>query len=179
MVLMNLFAEQHWRHRHREQTCRHSGGRRGWDGLREQHRNICIILCKTAIGNLLCTRGTQLSALWQPRGVGRGGKVQEGGDICMVFSCPVRSNFLQPHGLQHARLPCPSPSPRICPSSCSLHQWCRPAISSSDALLSFCPCSSPASGTFQMSHLFTSGTKILELRLQHQSPQWIFRVDLP
>ena len=46
--------------------------------------------------------------------------------------------------------------PQSLTSSCSLHQWCRPAISSSDALFSFCPQSLPASGTFPMSHLFTS-----------------------
>jgi len=43
-----------------------------------------------------------------------------------------------------------------CPSSCSLDRWCHPAVSSSDALFSFCPQSFPASGTFPMSHLFTS-----------------------
>jgi len=44
------------------------------------------------------------------------------------------------HGLQNARPPCPSPSPKVCPSSCPLHWWCHPAISSSDALLSFTFC---------------------------------------
>ena len=73
----------------------------------------------------------------------------------MLFSCPVTSDSLWPHGLQHNRPHCPSPSPRVCPSSCSLHQWCRPAISSSDALFSSCLRSFPASGTFPMS-LFTS-----------------------
>ena len=63
---------------------------------------------------------------------------------------------LWPHGRQHARPPCPSPSTRVCPSSCSLHQWCCPAISSSDALFSFCPQSSPASGIFPVSRLSTS-----------------------
>ena len=63
---------------------------------------------------------------------------------------------LQPHGLQHARPPCPSPPPRVCPSSHSLHHWCHPAITSSDALFSYCLQSFPASGTFPMSHLFTS-----------------------
>ena len=65
--------------------------------------------------------------------------------------CPT----LWPHGLEHARPPCPSLSLRVCPSSCSLHQWCRPASSSPDALFS-CPQSFPASGTFPMSHQFTS-----------------------
>ena len=73
----------------------------------------------------------------------------------LLFSHPVVSSSLQPHGLQHARLPCPSLSAGICPNSCSLHQWCHPAISSSNTLF-FCPQSFPASGTFPMSHLFSS-----------------------
>ena len=74
----------------------------------------------------------------------------------LLFSCPVTFNSLWPHGLQHTRPPCPSPSPRVCPNSYSLHQWCHPAISSSDTLFSFCPQSFPASGTFPMSQLFVS-----------------------
>ena len=58
--------------------------------------------------------------------------------------------------LQLARPPCLSPSPGVCPSSCSLHWWCLSAISSSDTFFSFCPQSFPASGTFPMNHLFTS-----------------------
>ena len=60
--------------------------------------------------------------------------------------CSVAQSWrtLWPHGLQHVRLPCPSPSPEVCPSSCPLHWWCHPAISSSDALFSFCPQSFPA-----------------------------------
>ena len=74
----------------------------------------------------------------------------------LLFSRPVVSDSLQPHGLQHARPPCPSPSPRVCSSSCLLHRWCLPAISPSDALFSFCPQSFPASGTFPMSQLLAS-----------------------
>ena len=73
-----------------------------------------------------------------------------------MFSHSVVSNSLWPQRLQHARPPYPSPSPRVCSSSCSLHQWCHPAISSSDAFFSFCPWSFPALGTFPMSHLFAS-----------------------
>ena len=69
---------------------------------------------------------------------------------------PIVSNSLQPHGLQHTRPPCPSLSPGVCPSSCSLHQWCHPAISSSEILFSFCPWRFPASGTFPMTRLFAS-----------------------
>ena len=62
---------------------------------------------------------------------------------------------LQPHGLQHARLPCPSQSPGASPNPCPLSWWCHPAISSSVLLLS-CLQSSPGSGSFPMSWLFTS-----------------------
>ena len=69
------------------------------------------------------------------------------------------SSSLRPHGLQHYRYPCPSRYPRVCPSSCSLHWWYHPAISSSDALFSFCPQSFPRSGTFSMSCPFASDDK--------------------
>ena len=75
---------------------------------------------------------------------------------CCCSANPVVSNPLQPHGQQHTRPLCPSPSPEVCPSSCPLHQWCHPAISSSDALFSFCPQSFAASGTLAMSQMFTS-----------------------
>ena len=71
----------------------------------------------------------------------------------LLFSGLVVSDSLWPHRLHHARPPCPSPSPKVCPSSCPLHWWCHPAISSSDAIFSFCPQSFPASGTFPMSQL--------------------------
>ena len=73
------------------------------------------------------------------------------------FSHSVLSNSLRPHELQHARPPCPSPTPGVHSSSCSSSQWCHPAISSSVVPFSFCPQSFPASGFFQMSQLFTSG----------------------
>ena len=71
------------------------------------------------------------------------------------FSRSVTSNFLQPHELQHARLPCPSPSPRSHADSCPSSQWCHPAISSSVIPFSPCPQSLPAS--FPMSQLFAWG----------------------
>ena len=72
-----------------------------------------------------------------------------------LFSYPVMSDSLQPHGPQHTRPLCPSPSPEVCPSSCPLHQWCHPAISSSDALFS-CPQPFLASRTCPKSQLFAS-----------------------
>ena len=74
--------------------------------------------------------------------------------MLLLFSCPIVSNSFRPHGLQQARPPCPSASPGVCPSSCPLHQWCQPAISSSDALFSFCRWSFPASVTFPMRQVF-------------------------
>ena len=65
------------------------------------------------------------------------------------------SNFLQLHGLQHTRLPCPSP--RVCSNSCPLSWWCHPAISSSVIPFSSCLQSFPASGSFPMSQLFAWG----------------------
>ena len=67
------------------------------------------------------------------------------------------ANSLQPHWLQHARLPCPSPFPGVCSNSCPLNRWCHPTISSSVILFSSCLQSFPASGSFPMSHLFPSG----------------------
>ena len=67
------------------------------------------------------------------------------------------SYSLWPHGLQRARLPCPSPTPGACLNSCPLSSWCHPTISSSVVPFSFCLQSFPASGSFQMSQFFTSG----------------------
>ena len=67
------------------------------------------------------------------------------------------SNSLQAHGLQHSRLPCPSPTPRACSNSCPSSRWCHPAVSSYVVPFSSCLQSSPASGSFPVSHFFTSG----------------------
>ena len=72
------------------------------------------------------------------------------------FSCSVMSDS-RPHGLQHARPPCPSPTPGVYSNSCPLSQWCHPAISSSVIPFSFCLQSFPASGSFQTSQFFASG----------------------
>ena len=67
------------------------------------------------------------------------------------------SNSLWPHGLQHTRLPCPSPPPRACSNSCPSSWWCHPTISSSVASFFSCLQSFPASGSFPVSQFFTSG----------------------
>ena len=77
----------------------------------------------------------------------------------MSNSLPLVSGLMSPlvlRGLQHARPPCPSPSPGVCSNWCSLSRWCHPTISSSVGPFSFCPQSFPASGSFLMSHFFVS-----------------------
>ena len=79
------------------------------------------------------------------------------GGFLLFFSCSVMFNSLWPHGLQHARLPCPSPSPGACSKSCPSSQWWHPTISSSVIRFSSCLQFFPASGSFLMSQLFASG----------------------
>ena len=95
----------------------------------------------------------------------------------LLFSHSVVSNSSRPHRLQPARLPCPSPSPRVCSNSCPLSQ---------DAIQPSHPLSSPSppvfhlsqhQGVFQWVSSAYQMAKVLELQLQHQSFQWIFRVD--
>ena len=92
--------------------------------------------------------------------------------ISAQFSHSVVSDSLQPHGLQHTRPPCPSPTPRACSNSCTLSWWCHPTISSSVIPFSSRLQSFPAwvSSSHQVA-------KVLEFQLQHQSFQWIFRTD--
>ena len=94
-------------------------------------------------------------------------------------SCSVMSNSLQPCGQKHARPPCPSQTPRVHPNPSPLSRWCHPATSSSVGLFSSCPQSFPASGSFQVGQLFTSGgqsigvlasTSVLPMNTQDWSP---------
>ena len=78
-------------------------------------------------------------------------------DASVQFSRSVVSDSLRPHELQHARPPCPSPTPRVYSNPCASSQWCHPAISSSVVPFSPCPQSLPASGFFPMSQLFAWG----------------------
>ena len=73
------------------------------------------------------------------------------------FSCSVVSDSLQPHGRQHSRLPCPSPTPRIYSNSCPSSRWCHPTILSSVIPFSSRLQSFPASGSFPRSHFFATG----------------------
>ena len=95
------------------------------------------------------------------------------------FSHSVVSDSLRPHEPQHARPPCPSPTPGVHPNPCPLIKWCHPTISSSVVPFSSRPQSFPASRSFQMSHLFASGgqsteasasTSVLPMNTQDWSP---------
>ena len=77
--------------------------------------------------------------------------------LTFLFSLSIMSNSSRCHGLQHARLPCPSPSPRVCSQSCPLSRWCHPVISSSVTPFFVCPQSFPASRSFPTDQLFASG----------------------
>ena len=98
--------------------------------------------------------------------------------VSVQFSRSVVSDSSRPHEPQHARPPCPSPTPRVYPNPCPLSRWCHPTISSSVVCFSSCLQSFPASGSFLMSQLFASGAKVLEFQLQHESFQWTPRTDL-
>ena len=87
------------------------------------------------------------------------------------------TDFLLPPILQHARLLCPPPSPRVCSDSCSSRWWWYLTVSSSAAPFSFCRQSFPASGSSPMSQLSASRGQSPELQLQQQSLQWMFRID--
>ena len=80
----------------------------------------------------------------------------------LFSSCWVVSDSLQPHGLQHTRLPGPSLSPGVCSNSCPLSWWCHPTILSSVIPFSSCLQSYPASGSFPVSRLFTSSAQSIE-----------------
>ena len=99
------------------------------------------------------------------------------------FSLVVQSCLtLRPHGLQHARPPCPSPTSRVYSNSCPLRWWYHPTISSSVVPFSSCLQSFPASGSFPMSQFFTSGGQsiavsasapVLPMNIQDWFPLWL------
>ena len=103
------------------------------------------------------------------------------------FSRSVMFDSLRPHESQHARPPCPSPTPGVHSNSCPSSQWCHPAISSSVVPFSSCLQSFPTSGSFQMSQLFESGgqsigvsasASVLPMNTQDWSPLgWRIRPD--
>ena len=94
------------------------------------------------------------------------------------FSHSVMSDSLRPHELQHARPPCPSPTPGVYPNSCPSSQWCHPAISSSAVPFSSCPQSLPASRSFPISQLFAWCGQTIGVSASASVFQWTPRTDL-
>ena len=93
--------------------------------------------------------------------------------MCSVqFSCSVMYDSLRPHEQQHAKPPCPSPTPAVYSNSRPLSWWCHPTISSSVVPFSSCLQSFPASGSFQMSHLFTSGGQSIGVSASTSVLRW-------
>ena len=108
----------------------------------------------------------------------------------MLSSHSVMSDSLQPHELQHARPPCPSPPPGVCSNSRTLSRWCHPTISSSVVPFSSCLQSFPASGSFPMSWLFAwggqsigasaSASVLSKMSIQDWFPLWLtILISLP
>ena len=100
------------------------------------------------------------------------------------FSRSFMSDSLRPHEPHHARPSCPSPTPGVNPNSCLLSRWCHPTISSSVIPFSSCPQSFPASGSFQMSQLFTSGGQSVGVSAltslgSTYTPEEDFRIQVP
>ena len=119
----------------------------------------------------ICNRGSKTQGCWSPRLTKDNQILSEWTTLVGTFiepSCIKNSIFfvqslcrltLQLHGEQHARLPCPSLSPRVCSNSYPLSQWCHPTISSSVTPFSSCPQSFPAPGSFPISCFFTTGSQ--------------------
>ena len=123
-----------------------------------------------------------VSGLWYCPGALKDSPVGKPGRECnssVQFSRSVVSSSLRPHERQHARPPCPSPTPGVHPNPCPLSQWCHPTISSSVILFSSPLQSFPASESFQMSQPFSScgqnirvlaSTSVLPMNIQDWSP---------
>ena len=127
------------------------------------HFNFPLLYCDTVKSKIL-----KLSFYWAPKSLQMVNAITKLKYICswkksyhkpssVQFSCSVMSDSLWPHEPQHTRPPCPSPTPGVYPNLCPLSRWCHLTISSSVVPFSSCLPSFSASGSFQMSQLFTSG----------------------
>ena len=115
--------------------------------IKKRNRFLCINLCPANLLNQFISSNSFLfvKSLGIP--------IQS----IIHFSHSVMSDSLRRHGLQHARLPCPSPTPEACSNSCPSSWWCYPTILSSVVTFFSCLQSFPASGSFPTSQFFTSG----------------------
>ena len=144
---------------------------------------LILILCIEPAGSILCpstghfiTSGFSFPIAKIIRSISSSKCLSESASS-VQFSWSVVSDSLWPHGLQHARPPCPSPTPGVYSNSCPLSWWCHPTISPSVVPFSSCPQSFQASGSFPMSQFFASGgqnirvsVSILPMNPQDWSP---------
>ena len=138
-----------------------------WTGSKLGKEYIKAVYCHLAyLTYMLSTSSVWNSSTWNSRldeaqaGIKIAGRNIDNlryADQSVQFSHSVVSDSLQPHGLQNARLPCPSPMPRAYSNSCPSRWWCHPTISSSVIPFSSYPQSFLASGSFPMSQFFASG----------------------
>ena len=126
-----------------EQVCGRYRSVGGWAVIRDWQEGTSLLPSSTAAHTHHC---------FPPPRITLSNKRVTSANTC----CSVMSYFLQPHGLQHTRFPCPSPSPGVCSSSCPLNQWCYLTVSSSAPLFSHLQ-SFPESGSFPMSQFVASG----------------------
>ena len=126
-----------------------------FNGICKTHSLKVLLLLITASSLLRCICGKYQGHRSQ-QATGSQGHIES--DMTSVqFSHSVMSDSFRPHGLQHTRLPCPSPTPRAYSNSCPQRRWCHPTISFSVVPFSSCLQSFPASGSFLMNQFFASG----------------------
>ena len=139
-IMLKILQARFWQYVNCELPDVQAGFRKG-RGTRDQIANICWIIEEAREFQKKSTSALLTMAK----------------TLMCQFSCSVVSSSLKPHGLQHARPPCPSPTPGVYSNSCPLSQWCHPTISSSVVPFSSCLQSFPASESFQINQFFTSG----------------------
>ena len=108
------------------------------------HKQTCM--GRSIVAVIIIVKYQKVDKVFCWQGCGENNKTYISSSV--QFSHSFVSDSLRPHGLQHARLPCPSPTPEVCSNSCPLSQWCHPTVSSSVVIFSSCLQSSPASGSF-------------------------------
>ena len=123
--------------------------------------------------SVACFQPLSIMAILQPTTL----QALKGNILISQFSCSVVSDSLWPHGLQHSRIPCPSPTPQACSIPCPSSQWCHPTISSSVIPFSSQLQSFPASGSFPVSQFFALGGQSIGVSASASVLPWIFRTD--
>ena len=139
-----------------------------WDLTRLAHQ---VCLHDLVMGGI--SRAGSRQAIWETIGLGKRTRKKHKLSPSLQFISVAQSCLtLRPHRVQHARLPCPSPTPRACSNSCPSSHWCHPTISSSVV-----PFSSCLQWLFQWVSYSHQVARVLELQLQLQTFQWIFKTD--